>query len=123
MLHRISLFSGLFGLALLAGSAHAAPAGYNGTWGIQLVTEQGSCGGSYAYAVQVRDGAAHLTGPEASSASVSGGVASNGEVALTLTRSLASATASGRLNGNRGAGTWHVDMLGCSGHWTAARRA
>lgn len=123
MLHRVSLLSGLFGLALLAGSAYATPAGYNGTWGIQLVSDDGSCGGHYAYAVQVRDGTAHLTGPEASSASISGGVAADGEVALTLTRSLASATASGRLSGNRGSGTWHVDMLGCSGRWTATRHA
>ena len=63
MLNGIRLSSGLFGLALLAGSAYAAPASYNGTWGIQLVAEQGSCGSNFAYAVQVRDGAARLTGP------------------------------------------------------------
>ena len=53
---------------------------------------------------------------------VTGGVGGSGIVSLVLTRSIATANASGRLKGNGGSGIWRLDALGCSGRWTAARR-
>jgi hypothetical protein len=121
MLRKKGLAIGVLAAALASGSAFASTAEFNGTWRIQLVTEQGSCDGSYDYAVAVLNGAATFISGD-TSANISGGVGRNGSVALTLTHSIATANASGLLRGNGGYGRWKVDAFGCSGHWTAARR-
>lgn len=124
MFNKSRIGTAMFGLLLLGVQAQAAPVSFNGTWRIQLVTDAGSCDGSYSYAVAVQDGEARLlAGADDSATTVTGGVGGNGMVSLVLTRSIATANASGRLKGNAGSGTWRLDALGCSGRWTAARRA
>ena len=110
-------------LIVVGATASAAPAAYNGTWRVQMVTDSGSCDRSYSYAVAIQNGAArYIPAAGDSPATISGGVGPDGSVALTLQRSIATANASGRLQGSTGAGTWKLAMLGCSGRWTASRR-
>ena len=107
-------------LMLSAGSAMAGPNNFDGTWKVHLVTNSGSCGRNYGYSVAVREGLIQGAAP---GGSMTGTVGQNGAVVLTIQHSLATANGSGRLGANSGSGSWRVDMLGCSGRWTAARAA
>jgi len=57
-----------------------------------------------------------------SGVSVSGQVGPSGSVSLALQKSGIQGTASGKLSGSSGSGSWSVASLGCSGRWTAQRR-
>ena len=117
---KISACAACLSLLLSAGGATASPANFDGTWKVRLVTSSGSCDPSYAYSVAVRDGAIRAG---ASGGTLSGKVGQDGVVALTVQHSIATANASGRLGAKSGSGSWRVDMLGCSGRWTATRAA
>ncbi len=118
----------LAALALAFGAvstgALAGPASFNGTWQVRMVTEAGSCDRSYTYTLAVEDGQVRYDQASADEAPVrvSGKVGEDGRVTLGIRRSLASAAASGKLQGNGGTGAWKVEFLGCSGRWTAERR-
>ena len=101
-------------------AAGGKPAGFNGTWSVQLVTDEGSCDRIYSYAVAVENGRVRPVGD--ASTTVTGQVGANGAVNLDIRRGIARADASGRLQANSGSGTWQVSMVGCSGRWTAQRR-
>ena len=106
------------GLAFVGGAAAEPQNGYNGTWNVRLVTEAGSCDASYNTTVSIQDGQVRSV---SGGASVSGGIGSDGSVALGIQRSIARGDASGRLAARSGSGTWRVAMLGCTGRWTAQR--
>jgi len=104
-----------------AGAAFAASAkpSFDGTWNVRLVTESGTCDSSYSQTVAIENGRVRpLAG---AGAAISGGVGSDGNVALIISRSLAQANASGRLGSQSGSGSWRLAMLGCTGRWTASR--
>ncbi len=111
-------------VTLVTGAATAAPADYNGTWSVQLLTENGSCDRSYTYTIAVQDGQVryHQQSEDEPKVRVTGSIGNDGRVNLGIRRSLASAAASGKLQGNGGSGAWKVEFLGCSGRWTAQRR-
>lgn len=108
----------------VAGHAVAGPqqAAYDGTWSVRLVTEAGTCDRQYDAVVRIADGRVTPMA-SGSAASVSGGVGGDGRVALDIRKSLARADAYGRLQARSGAGVWKVDMLGCTGRWTAQRQS
>lgn len=110
---------------LIAGTAVAAPvAKHNGTWSVQMVTDSGICDRSYNYSIAIEDGnVRYLLQPGDSPTTVSGRVAPDGAVDLDIRRSIAKVDANGRLNAKSGSGTWQLGMLGCSGRWTAQKRA
>jgi hypothetical protein len=105
--------------ALLSGSASADPAKFDGTWRVSLVSSGGLCGGGTSSTLMVQNGSVRAGG---SGVSVSGQVGPSGSVSLALQKSGVQGTASGRLSGSSGAGSWSVSSLGCSGRWTAQRR-
>jgi hypothetical protein len=101
-------------------AATAKPASFDGKWNVRLVTESGTCDSSYSQTVAIEDGRVRpLAGGSATA--VSGGVGTDGNVALTIYKSIAKADASGRLNTRSGSGSWKLAMLGCTGRWTASR--
>ena len=102
-------------------ASSAKPASFDGTWNVRLVTESGTCDSSYNQTIAVENGQVRPVSSGAESTSISGGVGLDGNVALTIRRSLARANASGRLRGRSGSGDWQLAMLGCSGRWTARR--
>jgi hypothetical protein len=114
-------------LALTAGVAFAGtslasvqPASFNGTWKVRLVTESGTCDSSYNQTIAIENGRVRPLAAESGTA-ISGGVGGNGNVAITIQRSIAKADAYGQLNARSGSGTWKLAMLGCTGRWTASR--
>jgi hypothetical protein len=114
------------GLAVAAAS-FAAPAAqaqtkrFDGTWSVEVITEQGACDRAYRYSVIVENGRARYGGPE--NFNVNGQVQQNGTVAATISRGQDSAQVRGRLSGNRGTGTWSTSGgRTCSGNWNADKR-
>ncbi len=108
-----------------AAPALAEPAGFNGTWSVQLVTEAGSCDRQSSYTIAVEDGRIrYVPSGNEGRISVSGQVGEGGNVSIGVRQGLGSADASGQLRGSgSGSGTWKVAMLGCTGRWTAQRRS
>lgn len=119
--------SRLFSMPLLAAAlaasvpATAAPARYDGTWSVEIITEAGSCDRAYRYPVRIENGQARFVGTVFT---VSGQVARNGAIRGSVSSGLATATVVGRLGANGfGQGTWVASgSLSCSGHWNAERR-
>ena len=101
------------------GAADAGQASYDGTWNVTFTPQAGNCHASNTVSFSV-------AGQRVSSASggqVSGGVSANGSVAVRITLGSSSASGSGRLAGNSGAGRWSGIITGdrCSGSWRATR--
>jgi hypothetical protein len=99
------------------GAAHAGA--YDGTWNVTFTPQAGNCHASNTTSFTV-------AGQRVSSAGggqVSGGVSANGSVAVRMTLGASSASGSGRLAGNSGAGRWSGIITGdrCSGSWRATR--
>ena len=104
---------------ILSGSALADPEKFDGTWSVQMVASTGLCGSGASQTLTVQDGRVLVAG---SGVSVSGQVGASGTVSLALQKGPAQGSASGKLSGASGSGTWTVATLGCSGSWTAQRR-
>ena len=103
---------------ILSGSALAEPAKFDGTWSVSLVADGGLCGSGASQTLTVQNGSVRAGG---SGVSVSGQVGPSGSVSLALQKSGVQGSASGKLPGTSGSGSWSVSSLGCSGHWTARR--
>jgi len=111
----------------LAGGAIAAPAsqkGFDGTWSVQMVTDSGICSRSYNYAIAINRGSVrYIQAPGDSPTTVVGQVDPEGSVDLDIMRGPVKVDAQGRLGTTSGSGSWRLGMIGCSGRWTAQRRA
>jgi len=117
-------------LAALATLANAVPAfaapiasakSFDGGWSVLIVTEKGSCDRAYRYPVKIENGSVGYAGT--ASFTVTGKVGPNGGVVVTVARGERSATGTGRMSGNDGAGTWRAASGECSGTWTTERRS
>jgi hypothetical protein len=104
---------------ILSGSALAEPEKFDGTWSVQMVASAGMCGSGVSQTLTVQDSRVRAG---SSGVSVSGQVGASGSVSLALQKGPAQGTASGKLTGASGSGTWTVSTLGCSGSWTAQRQ-
>ncbi len=112
-----------FGLSLVAASSASAQP-HDGTWSVRMVTDAGSCDPSYSYSVAVTNGQfRQLQAAGDAPTTVNGQIGPDGNVALDIRRSIAQASAYGRLGGKSGSGTWRLNMLGCQGRWTALKRS
>jgi hypothetical protein len=123
LLNRLKIFAAA-GLALgsvtvlgTALPATSAPS-YDGVWSVVIVTEKGTCDRAYRYPIRISNGTVVNEG--SSPATISGKVASNGAVTVTVNAGSKSATGSGRLSGTIGVGSWHGGD--CTGTWEAERR-
>jgi hypothetical protein len=104
-------------LSGLASPATSAPS-HDGLWSVVIVTEQGTCDRAYRYPVRISRGTVLNAGD--SPVTITGRVADNGALTVTVSHGNQRATGSGRLRGGEGAGTWHGGE--CSGTWQAERR-
>jgi hypothetical protein len=107
--------------ALVATMPFAARAAnsYDGLWSVTIYTQAGNCPSSLRYAVRVARG--RVFGDD-QSYDVNGFVAPNGATRVTVSEKGQSASGTGRLSGNAGAGRWRTSTGECAGQWTAARR-
>ena len=119
---------GLLVATALAGAAalpalRPADAGpnYDGLWSVVIVTKSGQCDAAYRYPVRITNGS--LVNAGSAPINISGKVAKNGAVVVSLNAGDKSATGKGRLGGTSGAGSWSGNGNGaCSGIWEAERR-
>ena len=92
---------------------------YDGIWSVAIYTLRGDCG-----SVRV---AARIVGGRVYSADQSyqanGAVGDNGVIRVAVAGFGRSASGSGRLSHNSGAGRWGSSRGECSGSWSASRRA
>jgi hypothetical protein len=91
---------------------------YDGTWSVAIYTLRGDCG-SVRVAVRIVGGRVYS---QDQSYQASGGVGANGVVRVGVAGFGRSASGSGRLSRNSGAGRWRSSRGECSGSWSAARR-
>jgi hypothetical protein len=110
-------------VAIAAAPAPAyAQAGLNGTWSVLIITDNGPCDRAYRYPLKVSNGRVTYAGQ--ADFNVSGRVAPNGAVEVTVSRHDQRATGKGRLAAGSGSGTWRGagSSRACSGTWTAEKR-
>jgi hypothetical protein len=115
-------FTAMTAAAVLVASvplAARAANNYDGNWTVTIITQSGNCPSSLRYGVQVARGRVSADGQ---SYQVNGTVASNGATRVTVSEQGQSASGTGRLSGNAGAGRWRTSTGQCAGQWTAARR-
>src|SRR4051794_40947956 len=92
---------------ILSGSAVAGSASFDGTWSVHLVADGGACGSGSSQTLLVENGSVRGSG-----VSVSGHVAPTGSVTLALQKGFVQGSASGKLSGASGYGSWTVSSLG-----------
>jgi hypothetical protein len=105
-------------VAVISSGARAASS-YDGLWSVTIYTQAGNCPSSLRYAVRVARG--RVLGDD-QSYQVNGVVAANGATRVTVSEQGQSASGTGRLSGNAGAGRWRTSTGQCAGQWTAERR-
>ena len=107
--------------SFLAPAAQAQTNRFDGTWSVEVVTEQGACDRAYRYSVIVQNGRARYGGPE--QFNVNGQVRPNGSVSASISRGQDRANVTGQLSGATGRGTWNTSGgRSCSGYWNAEKR-
>ena len=92
---------------------------YDGTWNVAIYTLRGDCG-SVRVAAQIVGGRVYS---KDQSYQANGAVGDNGVIRVNVASGGLSASGSGRLTHNSGAGRWRSSRGDCSGSWSAARRA
>jgi len=91
---------------------------YDGTWSVAICTQRGDCG-SVRIAARIVGGRVYS---EDQSYQANGGVGANGVIRVGVAGFGRSASGSGRLSHNSGAGRWWSSRGECSGSWSASRR-
>ena len=92
---------------------------YDGTWSVAINTLRGDCT-SVRAAVRI---VGRRVYSEDQNYQSSGSVGANGVIQVTVAGAGRSASGSGRLSQNSGAGRWSSSRGECSGTWSASRRA
>jgi hypothetical protein len=92
---------------------------YDGTWSVAIYTLRGDCG-SVRVAAQIVGGRVYS---KDQSYQANGVVGANGVIRVSVASGRLSASGSGRLSHDSGAGRWRSSGGECSGNWSASRRA
>ena len=92
---------------------------YDGTWSVAIYTLRGDCG-SVRVAARIAGGRVYS---KDESYQANGAVGANGVIRVSVASGRLSASGSGRLSHNSGAGRWSSSTGECSGTWSASRRA
>ena len=114
-LHSLVAPIGLCALLLAATPASAA-APFDGSWNVKIMTQHGSCDSGATVPIRVDNG---TIGSDLAIVKVSGQIASNGNLNVTVGHGVEHASGVGRLTNNTGSGTWKGGL--CSGIWTAQK--
>jgi hypothetical protein len=107
--------------AVPASAPAFAKSSYDGHWSVLIVTQKGTCDRAYRYPVKIDNGSVGYAGE--ASFTVTGKVAANGAVTVTVARGSQSAKGTGRMSPTDGSGIWQAGTGECSGTWTAERRS
>ena len=104
-----------------AAARAAATRIFDGIWSVEIVTYAGDCQRGYRYPLRIWAGQVVKADDDPNYA-VAGAVARTGAIGVTISGGGQTASGTGRLRGNIGAGIWHTANGECSGRWTAERR-
>jgi hypothetical protein len=107
--------------AATRGARYAPTRAFDGLWSVSIVTYFGDCNRGYRYPLRIWQGQV-IKAEDDPNYSVSGAVARNGTIGVTVSGGGQTASGTGRLTTNYGAGIWHTTNGECSGRWTAQRR-
>jgi hypothetical protein len=112
----------LAGLAVAGALPAALAAPMDGIWSVLIVTEKGECDRAYRYAVKIANGQVSYAGD--ASVNMSGTVAPNGAVKVSIKLGDRGANGTGRLSGQTGSGVWRgiASNATCAGRWEAERK-
>ena len=112
----------VLGSALTANPNTAQAAVFDGSWNVLIVTESGTCDRGFRYDVKIANGQVAYAGN--ASIDLSGTVAANGAVKVSISNGEQSANGTGRLSATSGEGTWRGKGSAgeCRGRWQAERR-
>ena len=94
---------------------------YDGLWSVTIYTRDGPCDAAYRYPARII-GSRVMKADADYAYDLEGVVTRNGQISVTVSRSIESATGYGRLRGARGGGWWRTGHGQCSGVWAAVRR-
>ncbi|MGH6674790.1 MAG: hypothetical protein ACRECE_01005 [Xanthobacteraceae bacterium] len=100
---------------------NAPTTAFDGLWSVSIVTYQGDCNRGYRYPLRIWEGRV-LKADNDPNYNIAGAVARNGAIGVSVAGNGQTASATGRLRGNYGAGVWQTSNGECSGRWTAERR-
>ena len=92
---------------------------YDGAWSVAIYTQRGDCS-SVRVATRIVGGRVYS---EDQSYQANGGVGADGVIRVSISSFGRSASGSGRLSHNSGAGRWWSSRGECAGSWSASRRA
>ena len=92
---------------------------YDGTWSVAIYTLRGDCA-SVRVAARIAGGRVYS---KDESYQANGAVGANGVIRVSVASGRLSASGSGRLSHDSGAGRWRSSTGECSGTWSASRRA
>jgi hypothetical protein len=101
--------------------ANAPTTAFDGIWSVSIVTYYGDCDRGYRYPLRIWYGRV-MKADNDPNYNVAGAVGRNGAIGVTVAGAGQTASGTGRLRGNSGAGIWHTVNGRCSGRWTAERR-
>jgi hypothetical protein len=101
---------------------YAATRAFDGIWSVEIVTYSGDCNRGYRYALRIWSGRV-IKADDDPNYDVAGVVTRAGAIGVTVSGGGQTASGTGRLRGNVGAGIWHTTNGECSGRWTAQRRS
>ena len=103
-------------------TTRAQAAGFDGSWSVLVITDQGPCDRAYRYPVQISRGKVGHSDPSNSSFNIGGRVEKGGSVRVFVSRGNQRADGVGRLTNAGGGSRWKSASGECSGRWTAERR-
>ncbi len=114
-----ALLTGISDSSSDAARRPATRSSYDGTWSVVIYTLRGDCG-SVRAALRILGGRVYSGD---ASYQAYGAVGGGGTIHVTLVRGSQSASGSGRLSYNSGAGRWRTAGGECFGTWSASRHA
>ncbi|WP_051335384.1 hypothetical protein [Methylocapsa acidiphila] len=106
--------------AALAGEKTAAIENHDGTYAVDITTEQGSCDRVYHWKISVAGG--RISSPSDAMMQATGQIDPRGVVSVAFRRDNQVAHVAGKVRGDSGFGTWSSPTLQCGGSWRAARQ-
>lgn len=96
---------------------------FDGSWGIQVLTEKGACDPVYRFYIVIRDNAVHVRSMMGEVApQASGRINRSGRIDSRLGTPGDPVGIRGKLDGAAGSGSWSAPARGCAGRWVAERR-
>jgi hypothetical protein len=116
---RFALGLAMLGLIFAVPAASAAQKDYNGRWAIYGTTDRGACFKGFRLSVRIAQGKAFLVGRALNGTKTA--VSSRGQVNIKYVNGRDVITATGRLKGEYGAGSWSYPEFRCTGRWRAER--